>query len=234
VILVSDWPSSRANAVLGALLRIGWQVNRQTGSHKVLVRQGWPNFIFAFHEREELGPKMLANCQAHRLDTRRPLTPKPNGGTTATAGATGCPVQLAGFTAVNADGVNGTTGGGNATPTTVTTYAAFKAAVQDSAPRVVVVSGTIKTTDGDGFGLKIASNKTIMGANKSATIYGGLAMQLGRSLRAWQRCSAGQLKTSVSSLACPFCWLLVSRLVWIANGERLMIARRHSKSFFAS
>ncbi len=62
---MTDWPSSRANAVLSALLRIGWQVTRQTGSHKVLVRQGWPNFIFAFHDREEIGPKMLARIAKH-------------------------------------------------------------------------------------------------------------------------------------------------------------------------
>jgi hypothetical protein len=23
-------------------------------------RQGWPNFVFSFHDREEIGPKMLA------------------------------------------------------------------------------------------------------------------------------------------------------------------------------
>ena len=62
---MSDWPSARANAVLRALLRLGWEVVRQTGSHKVLVRQGWPNFIFAFHDREEIGPKMLARIAKH-------------------------------------------------------------------------------------------------------------------------------------------------------------------------
>ncbi len=60
-----EWSSSRANAVLNALLRIGWQVARQTGSHRVLVRQGWPNFSFAFHEREEIGPKMLSRIAKH-------------------------------------------------------------------------------------------------------------------------------------------------------------------------
>ena len=55
-----DWRSSKASAVLAALLRLGWQVARQTGSHKVLARQGFSNFVFAFHEREEIGPRMLA------------------------------------------------------------------------------------------------------------------------------------------------------------------------------
>jgi hypothetical protein len=26
----------------------------------VLAKPGWPDFVFAFHEREEIGPRMLA------------------------------------------------------------------------------------------------------------------------------------------------------------------------------
>lgn len=59
------WPSSKASAVLAALLRIGWSVARQRGSHKVLVRAGWSNYVFAFHDREEIGPKMLARIARH-------------------------------------------------------------------------------------------------------------------------------------------------------------------------
>ena len=33
---------------------------RQSGSHRVLEREGWPNVVFAFHDREEIGPTMLA------------------------------------------------------------------------------------------------------------------------------------------------------------------------------
>ena len=62
---MTDWGSSRANAVLAALIRIGWQVTRQTGSHKVLTRPGWPNYIFAFHDRVEIGQKMLAKIAKH-------------------------------------------------------------------------------------------------------------------------------------------------------------------------
>lgn len=51
--------------MLGALLRIGWKVSRQKGSHKVLEREGWPNYVFAFHERDEVGPKMLARIAKH-------------------------------------------------------------------------------------------------------------------------------------------------------------------------
>jgi hypothetical protein len=35
-------------------------VKRQTGSHTVLARIGWPDYVFAFHDREEIGPRMLA------------------------------------------------------------------------------------------------------------------------------------------------------------------------------
>jgi predicted RNA binding protein YcfA (HicA-like mRNA interferase family) len=62
---LSEWPSTRARLVLAALLRIGWTVRRQTGSHKVLSRDGWPDLVFAFHDRDELGPRMLARIAKH-------------------------------------------------------------------------------------------------------------------------------------------------------------------------
>jgi len=67
---MSQWRSSRARQVLAALLRIGWTIKRQSGSHRVLARGGWPDFVFAFHDREEVGPKMLA-----RIAKRTGLTP---------------------------------------------------------------------------------------------------------------------------------------------------------------
>jgi predicted RNA binding protein YcfA (HicA-like mRNA interferase family) len=57
---VTAWPSTRASRVLAALLKIGWVIKRQAGSHRTLARDGWPNVTFAFHDSEELGPKMLA------------------------------------------------------------------------------------------------------------------------------------------------------------------------------
>jgi predicted RNA binding protein YcfA (HicA-like mRNA interferase family) len=57
---MSQWPSTRANRVVAALLRIGWSVKRESGSHKVLARPAWPDVVFSFHEREEIGPRMLA------------------------------------------------------------------------------------------------------------------------------------------------------------------------------
>lgn len=62
---MSVWGARKAKAVLAALLRIGWQVKRQSGSHRVLARAGWPDFVFAFHDGVEIGPKMLARIARH-------------------------------------------------------------------------------------------------------------------------------------------------------------------------
>lgn len=62
---MSQWPSSRARRVLAALARIGWIVKRQSGSHKTLSRQGWPDVVFAFHDGDEIGPKMLSRLAKH-------------------------------------------------------------------------------------------------------------------------------------------------------------------------
>jgi predicted RNA binding protein YcfA (HicA-like mRNA interferase family) len=62
---MSIWPSSKAKRVLAALLTNGWQVKRQTGSHKTLAREGSPDYVFAFHDGDEIGPKMLARIAKH-------------------------------------------------------------------------------------------------------------------------------------------------------------------------
>ena len=62
---MSQWPSTKARRLLAALLDIGWQVKRQTGSHRTLSREGWPDIVFAFHDGEEIGPKMLARIAKH-------------------------------------------------------------------------------------------------------------------------------------------------------------------------
>ncbi len=62
---MSDWPTTRAPALLAVLIRIGWRVERQSGSHRVLARPGWPHLVFAFHDREEIGPRMLARIAKH-------------------------------------------------------------------------------------------------------------------------------------------------------------------------
>ena len=60
-----QWPSTKARRVYAALRKIGWELKRQSGSHRTLQRNGWPDFVFAFHDGEEIGPKMLARIAKH-------------------------------------------------------------------------------------------------------------------------------------------------------------------------
>ena len=60
-----SWPAARARRILRALGHIGWTVKRQTGSHRILSRPGWPDYVFAFHDDEEIGPHMLARIGKH-------------------------------------------------------------------------------------------------------------------------------------------------------------------------
>jgi predicted RNA binding protein YcfA (HicA-like mRNA interferase family) len=55
-----NWPSTKARRVLAALLRIGWREKRVSGSHRTLERAGWPDYVFAFHDGDEIGPRMMA------------------------------------------------------------------------------------------------------------------------------------------------------------------------------
>ena len=67
---MAQWPSTRAGRVLAALLRIGWSIKRQSSSHRTLQRPGWSDVAFAFHDSEEIGPRMLA-----RISKRTGLKP---------------------------------------------------------------------------------------------------------------------------------------------------------------
>ena len=68
---MSQWPSAKARLILAALLRIGWTVKRQAGtSHRILSRPGWEDCTFAFHDQEEIGPRMM-----RRIAKRTGLTP---------------------------------------------------------------------------------------------------------------------------------------------------------------
>jgi len=68
---MTQWPSSKAKTVLAALLKIGWTVKREpSGSHRVLSRPGWSDYVFAFHDGVEIGPHMLS-----RIAKKTGLTP---------------------------------------------------------------------------------------------------------------------------------------------------------------
>ncbi|RPJ53880.1 MAG: type II toxin-antitoxin system HicA family toxin [Acidobacteria bacterium] len=62
---------AKAKRVLAGLLKIGWTIKRQAGSHKTLTRAGWQDYVFAFHDDEEIGPRMLA-----RISKRTGLQPR--------------------------------------------------------------------------------------------------------------------------------------------------------------
>jgi len=55
-----QWPSVKSKRALAALLRIGWRIKRQSGaSHRILARAGWPDLLFAYHDRTTLGPAAM-------------------------------------------------------------------------------------------------------------------------------------------------------------------------------
>ncbi len=68
---MSNWPSTRARRVLASLQRVGWAIKRQSGSHRTMSRDGWPDFVFAFHDDDEIWPRMLA-----RIAKRTGLRPE--------------------------------------------------------------------------------------------------------------------------------------------------------------
>jgi predicted RNA binding protein YcfA (HicA-like mRNA interferase family) len=53
---MSHWRATEARR----LLRIGWRIVRTSGSHRTLQREGWPQYRFANHDKEELGPVALS------------------------------------------------------------------------------------------------------------------------------------------------------------------------------
>jgi predicted RNA binding protein YcfA (HicA-like mRNA interferase family) len=67
---MNSLPSTKAKQVLAALVRIGWSIKRQTGSHKVLQLEGYDDFVFSFHQGEEIGSRML-----QRIAKKTGLTP---------------------------------------------------------------------------------------------------------------------------------------------------------------
>ena len=63
---MSHWPSSKGSRVYRALLRIGWSPKTfKRSSHITLQRASYPNYVWAFHDNVEIGPKMLARIAKH-------------------------------------------------------------------------------------------------------------------------------------------------------------------------
>jgi predicted RNA binding protein YcfA (HicA-like mRNA interferase family) len=62
---MGDWRATKANVVLAALVRNGWQIIRQRGSHRVLARGGSANYVFAFHERVRIPEPLERRFRRH-------------------------------------------------------------------------------------------------------------------------------------------------------------------------
>ena len=63
---MNTWGSCKARTLYRALLKIGWSLKREgKGSHRILERSGFPDFTFAFHDADEIGPRMLARVAKH-------------------------------------------------------------------------------------------------------------------------------------------------------------------------
>jgi predicted RNA binding protein YcfA (HicA-like mRNA interferase family) len=62
---VNAYGTAKARLVYAALQRIGWSLKCQSGSHRILERAGWPDCVFAFHDGEEIGPRMLSRISRH-------------------------------------------------------------------------------------------------------------------------------------------------------------------------
>lgn len=81
--------------------------------------------------------------------------------------------DLIGWAAVEALGVKTTTGGGTATPVTVTTLEKLSRLARADSPQVILISGTIAT---GAKPVEITSHKTLRGVNSQALIQGGIKM----------------------------------------------------------
>jgi predicted RNA binding protein YcfA (HicA-like mRNA interferase family) len=68
---MGQWSSIKARKVLAALEKLGWRIKRQTGSHKILEKEGQEDYVFAFRDSDEIGSKMLV-----RIAKKTGLTPE--------------------------------------------------------------------------------------------------------------------------------------------------------------
>jgi predicted RNA binding protein YcfA (HicA-like mRNA interferase family) len=62
-----EWRTVKAKQLLSALLRIGWTLAWQNGSHRRLKRPGRTNYTFAFHDKDEIGPSLQNGASRHAV-----------------------------------------------------------------------------------------------------------------------------------------------------------------------
>lgn len=56
---MSRWRTVKAARILAAMLRIGWTLSWQAGSHRRLTRPGWGSYTFAFKDNDDIAPVLL-------------------------------------------------------------------------------------------------------------------------------------------------------------------------------
>jgi predicted RNA binding protein YcfA (HicA-like mRNA interferase family) len=61
----------KSEPIIVAAFANRFRIKRQSGSHRTLSREGLPDFVFAFHDGEEIGPHMLM-----RIAKKQGLSPK--------------------------------------------------------------------------------------------------------------------------------------------------------------
>ncbi|MEU5024683.1 pectate lyase family protein [Streptomyces milbemycinicus] len=116
----------------------------------------------------------------------------------------------------------GTTGGGNASATTVTTLAAFKSAVASDSAKVVKVSGLISLSGQ----VDIGSNTTVLGVGSSSGFTGG-------GLRLKEKTNVVIRNLNISKPVAPADAITVqkSTKVWIDHNT-LSADRDHDKDYY--
>ncbi|MEO8735934.1 MAG: type II toxin-antitoxin system HicA family toxin [Edaphobacter sp.] len=64
---MAQFQSQKSLQSASALQRIGWTEHSilKGSSHRQLTRSGYPDFTWAFHDTEKIGPRMLARIAKH-------------------------------------------------------------------------------------------------------------------------------------------------------------------------
>ncbi len=57
---MTPFGTAKARLVYAAVMRAGWSIARQSGRIA-----GWPDYVFAFHDGDEIGPRMLCRIAKH-------------------------------------------------------------------------------------------------------------------------------------------------------------------------
>lgn len=60
-----QWPASKVERAYAARIELGRRLKRRSGSRRTLSRNHSPDFVFAFHDGVDVGPRMLVHIAEH-------------------------------------------------------------------------------------------------------------------------------------------------------------------------